>query len=78
MFEALSVVQLKSDSSVTLKSLGKTSVGWPRITNRRELSLRRLESKSSRLCNKNLQMTKKSVSMFIKMLQYQSLHDEGL
>lgn len=44
----------KSNDHVTLKSLGKTSVGWPRITNRRELSLRRLESKSSRLCSKNL------------------------
>ncbi len=30
-------------------------MGWPRITNRRELSLRRLESKSSRLCSKNLE-----------------------
>ena len=29
-------------------------MGWPRITNSRELSLRRLESKSSRLCSKNL------------------------
>lgn len=46
---------IKSDEHVTLKSLGKTSVGWPRITNRRELSLRRLESKSSRLCSKNLE-----------------------
>lgn len=37
-----------------MNSLGKTSVGWPRITNSRELSFRRLESKSSRLCSKNL------------------------
>lgn len=40
--------------SHTLKSLGKTSVGWPRITKRRELSLRRLASKSSKHCSKNL------------------------
>lgn len=38
-----------------MKSRGKTSVGWPRITNSRELSFRRLESKSSRLCSKNLE-----------------------
>lgn len=42
------------EAGVTLNSLGKTSVGWPRITNSRELSFRRLESKSSRLCSKNL------------------------
>lgn len=40
----------------SLKSRGKTSVGWPRITNSRELSFRRLESKSSRLCSKNLHL----------------------
>lgn len=45
---------LEADDGVTLKSLGKTSVGWPLITNSRELSFRRLESKSSRLCSKNL------------------------
>lgn len=44
---------------LTLNSLGKTSVGWPRITNSRELSLRRLESKSSRLCSKNLEDNRK-------------------
>lgn len=46
-----------TEDFVTLNSLGKTSVGWPRITNSRELSLRRLESKSSRLCSKNLEDT---------------------
>lgn len=37
-----------------MNSLGKTSVGWPRITNSREFSFRRLESRSSRLCSRNL------------------------
>lgn len=49
----------ESEDRLTLKSLGKTSVGWPRITNSRELSLRRLESKSSRLCSKNLEDDRK-------------------
>lgn len=44
--------------SVTLKSLGKTSVGWPLITYRQELSLQRLASRSSRHCNKNLKQSK--------------------
>lgn len=42
----------------TLKIRGKTSVGWPLMTNKRELSLRRLASKSSKHCNKNLRAHK--------------------
>lgn len=41
--------------SHTLKRRGKTSVGWPLMTNKRELSLRKLASKSSKQCNKNLE-----------------------
>lgn len=52
---SLQCLVVNSNECVTLKSLGKTSVGCPLITNRREFSLRRLESKSSRLCSKNLE-----------------------
>lgn len=38
----------------TLKSLGNTSVGWPRTTKSLEFSFLRLVSKSSRDSSKNL------------------------
>jgi hypothetical protein len=40
---------------ITLKSLGNTSAGCPRITNRREFNFRRLASRSSRHWSKNLE-----------------------
>lgn len=39
---------------LTLKSRGKTLAGCPRMTKSRELSLRRLASRSSRHCSRNL------------------------
>lgn len=50
----------KAVYSLTLKSLGKTSVGCPRTTNRRELSFLKLLSRSSRDWSRNLQRSKKS------------------
>lgn len=41
--------------TLTLKSLGNTSAGWPRTTNRREFSFLKLVSRSSRDCSRNLQ-----------------------
>lgn len=38
----------------SLKSLGSVSAGWPRITNNREFNRRKLESRSSRHCKRNL------------------------
>lgn len=38
----------------SLNSFGNASAGWPRITKRREFRLRRLRSKSSRHCSRNL------------------------
>ena len=37
-----------------LRSLGRTSAGWPRITKSLEFSFRRLRSRSSRHCRRNL------------------------
>jgi hypothetical protein len=50
---------------LTLKRVGRTSAGWPRTTNRREFSFRKLESKSSRHCNKNLKII---ISIIISFL----------
>ena len=40
----------------SLNSVGRTSAGWPLITKRREFSFRRLASRSSRDCSKNLKV----------------------
>lgn len=45
---------------LTLKSLGKTSVGCPRTTNKRELSFLKLLSRSSRDWSRNLQRRNES------------------
>lgn len=47
----------------TLNNRGKTLAGWPRITKRRELSFRRLESRSSRHWRRNLEEKKISQSL---------------
>ena len=45
---------LVCDGNFTLKSLGSTPAGWPRMTKRRELSFLRFWSKSSNDSNRNL------------------------
>ena len=44
---------------LTLKRRGNTLAGWPLMTKRRELSFRRLASRSSRHCSRNLRKKKK-------------------
>lgn len=52
--KSLGQVRYEADNCFTLNSRGKMLAGWPRMTKRRELSLRRLESKSSKDCSRNL------------------------
>lgn len=56
--------QLYAFLAFTLKSLGKTSAGCPRITNKREFSFRRLASRSSRHWSRNLQKKWKEMFAF--------------